>query len=440
MHRRSESIGAIAGALAKAQTELVNPEKLLTATLRSPIPPGAERSFRYASLSSGLDLVRKSLGRHEIATVQTTSIDQGAGIIRLTTTLAHSSGEWVASDWPVCAITATAAPQRMGAALTYARRYALFTLVGIAGEDDLDAPDLNGVVNTKSLLGGSSGDTDHGLLGNHSLDDLNSCSVTATVPQSETATRNRSKPFRQLRVLLAENDSKVLRDRLICELKQFIRSDSLTTWAHRILPLKNQLTISDANEVEMAFEAKLHEIGDAFDPVIASTDVESQSKAAANRDGAAGPNSRLAHRHQERSTLATVSPNLEISVQNEPSQSSAAEAAVQSGMMLSKTVRRRNRDHLKFVNSQPCLACGRHPSDAHHLRFAQQRAMGRKVSDEYTVPLCRVHHRDLHRRGDERLWWQQLNIDPLPAAQRLWQQTQFDAQTNNHTSPSAISE
>src|ERR1700682_1883054 len=144
MHRRSESIGAIAGALAKAQTELANPEKLLTATLRSPIPPGAERTFRYASLSSGLDLVRKSLGRHEIATVQTTSIDEG--VIRLTTTLAHSSGEWVASDWPVCAVTETAAPQRMGAALTYARRYALFTLVGIAGEDDLDAPDLNGTL------------------------------------------------------------------------------------------------------------------------------------------------------------------------------------------------------------------------------------------------------------------------------------------------------
>jgi hypothetical protein len=97
---------------------------------------------RHASLSSGLDLVRKSLGRHEIATVQTTSIDEGAGLIRLTTTLAHSSGEWVSSDWPVCPVAETAAPHRMGAALTYARRYALFTLVGIAGEDDLDAPDL----------------------------------------------------------------------------------------------------------------------------------------------------------------------------------------------------------------------------------------------------------------------------------------------------------
>jgi hypothetical protein len=145
MQRSSQSIGAIAGALAKAQIELANPEKSLTATIRSPFPREGDRSFRYASLSSGLDLVRKSLGRHEIATVQTTSIDEAAGLIRLTTTLAHSSGEWVSSDWPVCPVSETATPHRMGAALTYARRYALFTLVGIAGEDDLDAPDLGGM-------------------------------------------------------------------------------------------------------------------------------------------------------------------------------------------------------------------------------------------------------------------------------------------------------
>src|SRR5262249_40165355 len=93
-------------------------------------------------LSSGLDLVRKCLGQHEIATVQATAIDGGSGLIRLTTTLVHASGEWVSSDWPVCPVSETAAPHRLGAALTYARRYALFTLVGIAGEDDLDAPDL----------------------------------------------------------------------------------------------------------------------------------------------------------------------------------------------------------------------------------------------------------------------------------------------------------
>ena len=146
MQRSSETIGAIAAALAKAQAELTNPEKSLIATIRASNPREQDQTFRYAALSSGLDIVRKALGGHEIATVQTTAIDKEAGLIRLTTTLAHSSGEWLSSEWPVCAISETAAPRRMGAALTYARRYALFTLVGIAGEDDLDAPDLNGKV------------------------------------------------------------------------------------------------------------------------------------------------------------------------------------------------------------------------------------------------------------------------------------------------------
>ena len=142
MQRSSETIGAIAAALAKAQAEITNPEKALIATIRAANPREQDQTFRYAALSSGLDIVRKALGGHEIATVQTTAIDQEAGLIRLTTTLAHSSGEWLSSEWPVCPISETAAPRRMGAALTYARRYALFTLVGIAGEDDLDAPDL----------------------------------------------------------------------------------------------------------------------------------------------------------------------------------------------------------------------------------------------------------------------------------------------------------
>jgi ERF superfamily len=135
MQRSSPSIGTLASALAKAQGELVNPEKSLFATIRQDGPRGTEQTFRYAPLSSGLDIVRKVLGQHEIATVQSTSIDQDAGLINLTTVLAHASGEWIASDWPVCAVSETATPHRMGAALTYARRYALFTLVGIAGED-----------------------------------------------------------------------------------------------------------------------------------------------------------------------------------------------------------------------------------------------------------------------------------------------------------------
>ena len=138
MQQSSASVGILAAALAKAQAEISNPEKSLTATIVSPFPREGSRTFRYAPLSTGLDLVRKCLGQHEIATIQATTIDNDSGLIKLTTTLVQASGEWVSSDWPVSPITDAATPHRLGAALTYARRYALFTLVGIAGEDDLD--------------------------------------------------------------------------------------------------------------------------------------------------------------------------------------------------------------------------------------------------------------------------------------------------------------
>src|SRR5580693_5742113 len=140
MHRSSENVAAIATALAKAQIELTNPEKAMVGTIynnRTDSP----QSFRYASLSSGLDIIRKALGGQQIAIAQTTDIDRANGTVNLTTVLLHTSGEWISSDWPVCQLSETAAPRRMGAALTYARRYALFTMVGIAGEDDLDAPE-----------------------------------------------------------------------------------------------------------------------------------------------------------------------------------------------------------------------------------------------------------------------------------------------------------
>src|SRR5262245_48862178 len=142
MHRSSESIGAIAAALAKAQLEIINPEKSLVGIIPPSGPRELGRAFRYAPLSTGLEIARKSLGRHEIAIVQSTAIDNEAGFVRLHTALVHSSGEWMASEWPVCPVSTFGSPQRMGAALTYARRYALLALVGIAGEDDLDATDL----------------------------------------------------------------------------------------------------------------------------------------------------------------------------------------------------------------------------------------------------------------------------------------------------------
>ncbi len=90
--------------------------------------------------------------------------------------------------------------------------------------------------------------------------------------------------------------------------------------------------------------------------------------------------------------------------------------------MPAKTIRLRDKDHRKFVSTQPCLVCGRTPADPHHLRFAQPRALSRKVSDEFTVPVCRLHHRELHNHGDEKMWWKGININPLPIAMKLWKQ------------------
>src|SRR5258708_6400806 len=246
MHRSSESMGTIAGALAKAQAELTNPEKSLTATIRSPFPREADRTFRYASLSSGLDIVRKALGRHEIATVQTTAIDE-VGLIRLTTVLAHSSGEWVSSDWPVCPVSETAAPHRMGAALTYARRYALFTLVGIAGEDDLDAPDLvDGAAPAISLAV-----------------PIVTKAAEAYPSRVRSGTsgngRDRKGPSPVAHPLLTPDESASLRDRLLGEVAGLQSAEIAASWARDGIIAKNCLAAADAKLVEAAFERMLSE-------------------------------------------------------------------------------------------------------------------------------------------------------------------------------------
>src|SRR5262245_37306846 len=224
MHRSSESIGTIAAALAKAQVELTNPEKSLVATIRSPFPKGSDRIFRYAPLSSGLEIVHKSLGRHEIATVQTTEIDKDVGLVRLTTMLAHSSGQWLSSDWPVCPISDTGSPQRMGAALTYARRYALFTLVGIAGEDDLDAPEL-GAISEAGVE-----QSDHRRQSN------------GHAAPAERPFRSGGKPpLAPARPVLAPEQSASLREDLVGQLAAIDSTDEAATWAHRNLPAKNTL-------------------------------------------------------------------------------------------------------------------------------------------------------------------------------------------------------
>ena len=246
MQRSSESIGAIAAALAKAQAQLVNPEKSLVATIRADEVSGSERSFRYAPLSSGLDIVRKTLSQHEIATVQTTSIDEAAGIVRLSTVLAHASGEWIASDWPVCAISDTAVPHQMGAALTYARRYALFTLVGIAGEDDLDAPDI---------ISPATSETKPNSAPTSRKGPLNGGQRHSTQQFSEKGSvKGASRPCCQI---LKTEASAALRDQLTAQLQDLKSLDEAAHWAHRAIGIKNTLTREDAEHVEQAFQLKI---------------------------------------------------------------------------------------------------------------------------------------------------------------------------------------
>jgi hypothetical protein len=361
MHRSSESIGAIASALAKAQSELTNPEKSLVATIRSSFPREGDRTFRYASLASGLDIVRKSLGQHEIATVQTTAIDQATGQIQLTSLLAHASGEWISSDWPVCAVSEVAAPHRMGAALTYARRYALFALVGIAGADDLDAPD--------TLIE----------------------PLPATLPEPPSPLRSQRKPSAgtlHRPPLLEEEASKQLRDELLAEIKALKDSEDLALWAHRRLASKNRLTADDARIVEASYQTLLEASGSA----------------------ASGPAVSLP---------SGVSYKLDETLLAGVAEMNAA-LPPREVMPLRKTIRHRNKAHLKFVASQPCLVCQRTPCDAHHLKFAQPRMLGRKVSDEFAVPLCRDHHLQLHKNGNEAAWWANIKIAPIKIAKDLW--------------------
>ena len=244
MHRSSELVAALASALAKAQAELVNPEKSLTATIHTGRPGEGERSFRYAPLSSGLDIVRKTLGQHEIAIVQTTAFDQVSGMVNLTTMLAHASGEWIASDWPVCPIAETANPQRMGAALTYARRYALFTLVGIAGEDDLDAPDL----------------CDDPRSPTPSADER---SLKPRDGQPRVQPRKPGNGQRRHSMYgerLEPEQSAALRENLLTALGNITSADGAAIWAQEALATKNRLVATDAKLVEDAFEHRLSEL------------------------------------------------------------------------------------------------------------------------------------------------------------------------------------
>jgi hypothetical protein len=164
---------------------------------------------------------------------------------------------------------------------------------------------------------------------------------------------------------IARELSASLRIELLKEIATSSTLEELTKWVHEALPAKNQLIVEDAKLVEEAFATRLAELTSA------GTDEKSGTDTAAFAD----------------------------------------------------RPRRRDKAHLKHVAKQPCVVCGRKPSDPHHLRFAQPTALGSKVSDEFTVPLCRSHHRELHRASSELKWWERLAIEPLPIAARLWNKT-----------------
>jgi hypothetical protein len=383
VQQSSDSVAALAAALAKAQAQLVNPEKSLTATIRTGRAGETERTFRYAPLSSGLEIVRKTLSEHEIAVMQTTAIDLASRILNLTTTLAHSSGQWVASQWPVCPLADIASPHRMGAALTYARRYALFTLVGIAGEDDLDAPDL-----CAPVPGGNS-------------------SVTGVQVQPKIFGNGRMSGAARAAssILLSIEQSAALRDRLVKEIAGLESQDGAAAWAREALSLKNKLTAADAQWVETGFALRVS----AFP----ESDGSEQSDQALLLTTAAA----------DTAAVADVDPAAEPLGPSGSTDEHASAGIDKSVLALSTPRRYRNKEHLRFVAKQPCLLCGRKPSDPHHLQFVQPRALGRKASDEFAVPLCRTHHRAAHRAGDERAWWKSSGIDPIKVARTLWKET-----------------
>ena len=242
MQQSSGSIGSLAAALARAQVELINPEKSMVATIRPEGRGAAEQIFRYAPLSDGLNIIRKTLGQHEIATLQSTSIDQTAGLIRLKTVLAHSSGEWISSDWPVCPLEDMASPKRMGAALTYARRYALFALVGIAGEDDLDAPDLH--VAEPVDARGAHAVSHHRTRPNGGDGQLGQ--KPSAKPRAEPSPAPADSGLRR-------KLSAVLRDQLLRDVENLNSAEGAAVWARRILPAKNTLHEADARQVETLF-------------------------------------------------------------------------------------------------------------------------------------------------------------------------------------------
>ncbi len=418
MHRTSESIATIATALAKAQLEMRNPEKSTIGSIHRNTESLQPQYFRYAPLSRGLDILRKVLGVQQIAIVQTTTINQDSKGINLTTTLMHTSGEWISSEWPVCHLDDMVSPRRMGAALTYARRYALFTLVGIAGEDDLDTP----LFHTSATL-------------------PETPARTTILPSDCTYQNPDIEKFRSSRGPV-KSEKKTLDLSSVANIREQAENlieaaevlDDLYARAAQILGLKNQLSVDAAKVIETLFVAQVERLkirGNNVQQIGSAEDLRLTQKPIALQP-------QLDKQKLEKSAFRCENKNIQpvtgktrnvhtrlkrdsFKPKINTCGSTASQKIDKSELTFGEPRRLRDKDHLKFVASQPCLVCGRTLSDAHHLRFTQPRALSRKVSDEFTVPLCRTHHRENHRQGNELLWWDQQKIDPMQTAARLWQ-------------------
>lgn len=325
MQQFSEKIGAIAAALARAQAELMNHGTILTAQVKLASSWEKRRNMRNVSMVADLNKVRKALNRQEIATIQSPLVENGTGKIHLTTLLAHVSGEWISSDWPVCALKDIELRCRTGEVFTSAQRDALFVLIGIPGDDDLAASDLADSVRSPAE------------------------------PQSPGDNKVRPAKSGSIRRLQNEDVSVALCDVLPGEGSAFSCQDR---------PEKTRSVADHALAPEVGLRVPSY------------------------------------------------------SIENIPAQDTARLAFPK------EPARKRSKEHLSFVRGHPCLVCKQSPSDAHHLKFSQPKMLGRKVSDEFTVPLCRMHHQDLHRHGNEKAWWADQHIAPLAIANELWAASQ----------------
>jgi len=213
-----------------------------------------------------------------------------------------------------------------------------------------------------------------------------------------------------------------VRNRLLAEIAHLPSQDSATDWAQAALAAKNRLTAEDARLVADAFEQRLSAWsatnGTADEPSSGGQAPPSPGPGTADAIGQTG----AGDAGQQATGLSSAA-----MIDADATPGGGRPAGIDKSAFAVPAPRRyRDREHLRHVARQPCLICGRKPADPHHLRHAQPRALGRKASDEFTVPLCRIHHRLVHRVGNEAAWWQDAGIDPIMAARKLWKDTRVN--------------